>query len=268
MSKIVVAIYLVIFSFSYLTGGTVAYFSNSNKGSVTLQAGTWYDGSILDFDGKNKGTVVVQSCPEVEISANFKNVGHKMQGPAEYKVFFSDSNGSPGNHGTSIFTGEFNALDKDEVITLSFEAQDEGFYVFKVYQRGGFESKGNIKEEVSSNKFNIQCKDNGSNKQNTEEQESVTETSEEAVDEASQPEEKTNEEVVEESNSEPVESETSEQDPAKVENNQNTEQNNNATEDVPEEEVNPSEGSNNGEVEAADTNNQPAGEGETNEETN
>lgn len=272
MSKIIVAFYLVIFSFSYLTGGTAAYFSNSNQGIMKFKAGTWYDGSILKFVGNN-GTVVDQSCPSVEISADFKNVGHKMRGPAKYEVYYTETEskgkGSPENHGSPIFEGQIQPLDKNEVVTLSFVADNEGFYVFKVYQVENFEGKEKDKE-IWSNKFNIKCKDKGKNKQNTEEQEMENGTSEEAVEDVSQSKEQTNKEneVVEEPSSETVEEETSQPDSAKNENNQNNEQNDSTTEDVSGEEVNSSEGSNNGEVEAADTNNQPAGEGETNEETN
>ncbi|WP_231495770.1 amyloid fiber anchoring/assembly protein TapA [Paucisalibacillus sp. EB02] len=269
-SKIIVAFYLVIYSFSYLTGGTIAYFSNSNQGYVSLTAGTWFDGSKLKFVGNN-GTDVDQSCPTVEISADFMNVGHKMQGPTKYEVYYteqgSNGGGSPENHGSPIYAGQIQALEKDEVITLSFVTENEGFYVFKVYQREGFEGKDKEKE-IWSNKFKIQCKDDkDKNNKNEEFPEKDTVTSEKAVEESSQPEEQKNNEIgiVEEPTDEPVESDTSKQDSTKDKNNQSNEQNDNTTEDVPEKQGNTAEETSS--EGATNTNNQPDGEGETNEET-
>ncbi|WP_245604779.1 amyloid fiber anchoring/assembly protein TapA [Paucisalibacillus globulus] len=269
MSKVVVAFYLLIFSFSYLTGGTIAYFSNANQATLNFGAGTWFDGSKLKFVG-NRGTNVDQSCPIVEISADFKNVGHKMQGPAEYEIYYtgeeSKGKGAPEKHGTSIFKGEFNALDKDEVITLSFEAKQEGFYVFKVYQREGFEAKGNEKAEIFSDKFIIQCKDGSeNNEKNTEGTEQDTNTSNEDIGENSQEKEPVNEEKEEvgESTEEPVKSDTPQQDPPGDDSNQSNEQNDNAANDVPENQDNTTEESL--EEETTNTNNQPVEEGETNE---
>ncbi|MUK89068.1 amyloid fiber anchoring/assembly protein TapA [Ornithinibacillus sp. L9] len=164
ISKFTLLFYLLIFSFSYLSSATDAYFNSSNQDSFTLQAGTWFDGSELVFIGKGNQNIKV--CPEVDIIVEIKNVGFEMIGPAEYEVFYVE-NGEPRVNGEKIDQGLIEPLGKDEIANLVFEADDEGFYEFKAIQREGYEGSD---KEIWSEKIKVKCNENNNDSESENEE--------------------------------------------------------------------------------------------------
>lgn len=160
-TKITIVFYLLIFSFSYLTGGTVAYFNTSGNVGITFEAGSWFDGSRLEFTGK--GNQTIKSCPEVEISADIINQGFNMVGPSKYEVYYI-KNGEPRVGGAVVFSkGVIDPLNKGEETKLSYIATEEGFYRFKSLQRDGYEGKDS---EIWSEKIKVECKDSQAKNEN------------------------------------------------------------------------------------------------------
>ncbi|TYS17863.1 amyloid fiber anchoring/assembly protein TapA [Rossellomorea vietnamensis] len=175
-SKVLLTCYILIFTLSYLNSNTTAYFSDSNADSFTIQAGNWFDNSELMFVQSN--TENLRGCPPTEISAEIKNQGFTMIGPAKYEVFY-DEEGNPKNNGGKISDGEIKPIKQNETITLSFPGELEGAFIFKVYQRDGYEGENGV---IWSHKIMVKCQDKNDNeqKESKEEQKIKTEGKDES----------------------------------------------------------------------------------------
>ncbi|RIW36098.1 amyloid fiber anchoring/assembly protein TapA [Bacillus salacetis] len=152
-SKVLLTCYILIFTLSYLNSNTAAYFSDTDEDSFTIQAGTWFDKSDLGFVKSN--TEKLKVCTPTEISADIKNHGFTMTGPAKYEVYYIEE-GSPKDNGKKIGEGEIKPIKENETITLSFPTELEGSFMFKVYQRDGYEGKNEV---IWSHKIMVKCQD-------------------------------------------------------------------------------------------------------------
>lgn len=209
--QLAVIYYVLIISFSYLTNGTLAYFSDTSKTSTTIStASDWYDGSHLIFP--KRGTQVVHSCPPVNIAVEVKNEGLSMSKPTEYEIYYTElkENGNPIKHGDLIASGWIDPIPEGETILLTFETENEGWYVFKALQRPGFEKDYINRKEVWSEKVKVQCKKQDDIKKAAEEEieidkpvEEPEEKVEEKTREDMKPEDKDIEEKMEEEKLEP-----------------------------------------------------------------
>ncbi|WP_229740652.1 amyloid fiber anchoring/assembly protein TapA [Ornithinibacillus halotolerans] len=223
MGKLVLIFYLALFSFTYLTGGTIAYFNTSSTGTLTFTAAdTWFDGSNLVFI--DKPVQNVKACPEVEISTRLKNEGIKMSGTTKYEIYFTNDKGNPKNHGELIVNnGIVPPLDNGEVTELTHLAKEAGFYTFKVYQREGYEGKSS---EIWSKKIHVNC--NAAKPNNDEQvQDDTVENEEQANEEVnSETEEKSNSDnsQPDENKEEQNESNQQSEEPETVEEEQNAEE--------------------------------------------
>ncbi|MFD2044971.1 amyloid fiber anchoring/assembly protein TapA [Ornithinibacillus salinisoli] len=169
ISKILLISYIFLFGFSYLASSTGAYYSSNSGDSFTFQAGTWWDGSDLVFTGK--GNQNIKSCPPIEITVGMKNKGFSMTDTSEYEVFYVET-GEPKINGEKIATGIIQPIEADAETQLTYEAEEEGFYMFKAIQRDGYE--GTSSKEIWSEKIKVNCKDKEKN--NTDEKTDETET--------------------------------------------------------------------------------------------
>ncbi|MGP4064533.1 amyloid fiber anchoring/assembly protein TapA [Oceanobacillus sp. M65] len=154
--KVVAICYISVFTLGYLASGTGAYFVSSQESEQVIQAGTWWDGSELDFVGKP--TVEEKACPQMNVSMELENKGFSMTDTTTYEVFYSET-GNPQKTGKKVASGEIKTLEKGETVSLSYKAEKEGFYVFKALQHPLYGEETEKPLEVWSKKVNAKCKE-------------------------------------------------------------------------------------------------------------
>lgn len=191
MIKLTIICYIVIFSVSYLTTGTSAYFSDIEEINPVIIAGEWeqWDESSLGFT--TKGNQNIKQCP-AEIEVKLKNVGDgDMQDDSTYDIYYV-TNGNPEKHGEKIELDEkegiIKPLKKGEETTLTYETNKSGVYVFLAYQH----EKHPEEEEAWSKWIKVDClkvkpSTVKENKQNTTTNEEVDNTTE-IIEKRDQPE--------------------------------------------------------------------------------
>src|SRR5690554_5438062 len=141
-------------SLSLLTTGTAAFFSNNSKVNTTISsANDWWDKSDLEFT-KN-GTTNIKECGPVEIFAELKNIGLDMTKKTEFEVYYI-KNGNPKN-GKKVDGGDVEPLNSNETGQITFLAEEEGSYAFKVYQREGYDNDYENRQEIWSGKIQVKC---------------------------------------------------------------------------------------------------------------
>lgn len=146
--KVALICYVVIFSVSYLTSGTSAYFSSHQQVNPVITAGDWeteqpedsdeeWDESSLVFT--TKGNQNIKQCP-AEIEIKLKNAGQgDMQDDSTYEIYYVQ-NGNPEQHGEKIELEEneeeriIEPLKSGEKTKLTYETNVSGVYVFVAYQ--------------------------------------------------------------------------------------------------------------------------------------
>lgn len=155
--KVIAVWYIVIFTGSYLSSNTSAYFSSTSEVNGVLQAGTWekenpdngpWDNSSLSFNGNDQ---TINSCSTTNISVDIKNSGNNMEGKASYEVYYAE-NGNP-KKGVKVGEGTILAISSNDSISLSYDAEKPGNYKFKAYQRPGHPGQG----ELWSQTISITC---------------------------------------------------------------------------------------------------------------
>ncbi|WP_026672923.1 amyloid fiber anchoring/assembly protein TapA [Alkalihalobacterium bogoriense] len=170
--------YASILSLSLVTSDTVAYFNDPKKTSFSIQSGTWWDGSKLTFVKHN--TENIKSCEPNSITAQIKNEGFDMMDATEYEVvYWPTDNRNPQHKGDVIYEGVIDPIGKNEIVTLQFEAEKEGSYKFKAYQRPGFNDNYDTREAIWSHKIMMNCKGKQEKEANSDVAEEVEESKEE-----------------------------------------------------------------------------------------
>ncbi|KUP04429.1 hypothetical protein Q75_15685 [Bacillus coahuilensis p1.1.43] len=152
--KIMLIGYVMIFTVSYLTSNTTAYFSDSSNETLSIQAGTWFDGSNLQVGSHNGETIA--ACPQEELQVVVKNTGFSMTGPTEYEIYYS-TDGEPNQNGEKVEEGQIQPIEQNGSITLSYQASADGAYMFKVYQRPGYGENDEGRTEIWSSKIVVSC---------------------------------------------------------------------------------------------------------------
>ncbi|WP_163970565.1 amyloid fiber anchoring/assembly protein TapA [Oceanobacillus halotolerans] len=154
LCKIVAICYGSIFLFSFLTSGTGAYFNSANEDQFTLQAGTWWDGSELEFIGN--GNQNIKQCPPTELSVEIQNNGFTMMDSTKYEIYYIE-NGNPQQNGDMVAGGNIPPIVEGDVETITHEVENAGQYQFKAYQREDY--KGDH-HEIWSEKVIVKCNKN------------------------------------------------------------------------------------------------------------
>ncbi|MFA1821319.1 amyloid fiber anchoring/assembly protein TapA [Virgibacillus oceani] len=137
--KLVLIWYLVVFSFSYLTSGTVAHFFDMEEADAKVLAGYWadgWDGSSLTFiqDGNEN----IKACDDpVEVAMEIKNVGDEdMVSGSSFDIYYIE-NGNPEKHGEKLGEGNIPVLNSNESTEITYLAQEPGVYAFLAQQPEG-----------------------------------------------------------------------------------------------------------------------------------
>lgn len=167
ISKVIAIGYLSIFTIGYLTSGTEAYFNDTNVKNQQIQAGTWWDGSDLQFVGKN--TQNIKTCPPTDITVKVKNNGFTMLESTKYEIYYVE-NGNPKNKGKKIAEGQISPIDAGETTTLSYKADQKGSYMFKALQRPGHEEDYDERHELWSEKVMVKCLDEQQEKEDPQQE--------------------------------------------------------------------------------------------------
>ncbi|KMJ58927.1 hypothetical protein AB685_07580 [Bacillus sp. LL01] len=154
--QIFVILYVSLINASIITTTTEAQFNKSITTQNFIQAGHWYDGSILSFI--DKPTQNIKACAPMEINVRLKNTGFSMLDSTTYEVYYSNNaNGNPKQTGSKIAEGVLNPLSQNEIGSLNFTAEKDGAYMFKLFQRPEFKESGNVNSIEWSEKVIINC---------------------------------------------------------------------------------------------------------------
>ncbi|MDY0404815.1 amyloid fiber anchoring/assembly protein TapA [Virgibacillus sp. 179-BFC.A HS] len=155
--KIMIVCYLIVFGISFMTSDTSAYLSSQSKVSGEITAGEWEvaDESKLAF--LDKGNQNLKACP-ANMKVTLKNIGKgPMLQTSTYEIYYV-VNGNPKKHGTKVRLnqgeGTVKILEKGETVTLSYQTDKPGRYIFKVYQSGVHDEK----TAVWSKEIKVNCK--------------------------------------------------------------------------------------------------------------
>jgi YqxM protein len=173
VSKGVLACYLIIFSMSYLTDNTSAYFITNNQVNGVLTAGEWELDINLEF--QQQGNQNIKTCPST-ITVVIQNIGQdNMQEEGLYEVYYAEK-GNPKNGvklDLSDSEGVIPALASGETVELTFSANQEGFYMFKAF------SNQEKLDEESTWSEKIKCKSHKQTEEQSEPVENVEDLQEE-----------------------------------------------------------------------------------------
>ncbi len=221
--KAVIVLYMVIFSASYVTTDTVAYFDDTNVSAVTITAGTWEDEQDKDEKENVKDEVkeeledrsslafvdqeatASETCPahmEVEVT----NTGDgPMRTKGFYEVYYVED-GHPEDDGEKLsmedHEGTLEILKEEDTKKLAYETSTSGFYQFVIFQ----DEDASEKDRVWSEVIEVVCEE-----EESEESEDETEQVEEDQREDKASEESVkDEESAEENNKDYNEENTSE----------------------------------------------------------
>ncbi|WP_413376040.1 amyloid fiber anchoring/assembly protein TapA [Alkalihalobacillus sp. 1P02AB] len=143
--------YAVVLSTAVLTSDTFAFFSDSSQSKMSIQTGTWWDGSDLSFIGEGEE---LEACVPMDITVKIKNDGFDMIGSTEYEVYYSE-NGDPKDNGEKVGGGTVDSIKQGENMELVYEDASIGSYIFKLYQRDGYDDNYEERTELWSEKFVI-----------------------------------------------------------------------------------------------------------------
>ncbi|WP_019154445.1 amyloid fiber anchoring/assembly protein TapA [Robertmurraya massiliosenegalensis] len=184
MIQLLAILYGCTLAITYLSSNTIAAFSSSQKETIKLQAGSWWDGSELEFVKNNAENI--KSCSSVEIIAEIKNKGFTMSGPTKYEVYYNkDNNGNPQKKGELIATGEIDPIGEGQIINLSYVAENTGSYMFKAYQHPDYNGKQS--SEIWSHKMMVKCSQNHVTEKEVDESKEVIDENESAKEEVDIP---------------------------------------------------------------------------------
>lgn len=218
--KALIVLYLVIFSSTYLTTDTVAYFDDTNVSAIMITAGTWEDEEEeQDKDEKENMKDDVKEEPEDRSSLAFVDpevtesetcpahieveVTNTGDGPmltkGFYEVYYVED-GHPEDDGEKLpmedHEGILEILEEEATKKLVYETSTSGFYQFVIFQ----DEDASEKDRVWSEVIEVVCEEEESeesedeNKEQVEEDQQEDQTSEEAVEDEESAEENTSEE--------------------------------------------------------------------------
>jgi len=155
LTQILTIWYATLIIVGTLTSNTFAYLSDSDSTNISISSGSWWDGSDLAFMGK-KETENIKKCDPIEIRIDLENKGSSMIGTTEYEVYFVD-NGNPKENGSRVAEGVIQPIESGKTVTLTYLTEENGSYIFKVFQRPGYNDNYEERKELWSKKFMINC---------------------------------------------------------------------------------------------------------------
>ncbi|WAA11840.1 amyloid fiber anchoring/assembly protein TapA [Fervidibacillus halotolerans] len=151
ISQIFVIFYVTIFILALLTSSTKAEFIKREETSFEVQSKTWWEKSELKIIGTNFENE--EGCLPIFISVDVQNIGNSMTGASSEVYYVVEGNLK--KNGKKIAEGMIHPLNSDEIVQISYQVQEEGIYVFKVYQTLGLENR-NVKE-IWSEQVVVKC---------------------------------------------------------------------------------------------------------------
>lgn len=158
LTQVLLIWYVAIISLSLLTSGTVAYFNTSSKVNATISAGKWWDDSDLTFVTGNQN---IKACAPIEIEVELKNSGEDMAGTTKFEVYYVEQGNPENKHGEKVGEGTVEEIKGGKTAKLTFDAKDNGFYKFKVFQRPEYQGNGSL--EIWSHMIHVNCNAASSN---------------------------------------------------------------------------------------------------------
>lgn len=170
-SQVMIMLYALLVSITLLSSSTVAHYSDRNNVHATISsASDWWDGSKLMF--VEKETEVIHSCTELDLRVEIKNVASDMSKSTNFEIYFSEQTDNlVEEHGDLIVDGEISPLLSDQVTVLTYQASEEGWYVFKAYQRAGYNQNYDERTEIWSHQINVQCNEEQQSESTNEKEE-------------------------------------------------------------------------------------------------
>ena len=164
--KLALIWYLCIFSAGYLTSQTATVFTDKKQLNGVIATGTWGGSESEDTEDQekqdnsklaflSKGNPKINFCETDNIDVKIKNVGNgDMKREGSYEVFYIE-NGNPKN-GEKIKLAEdegvIPVLKQGETTKLTYQASQEGMYMFLAKQSGE-----QHKESIWSKKIIVHC---------------------------------------------------------------------------------------------------------------
>lgn len=160
--KTLAIIYLVCFICIYLTSNTEAQFTDTHVHNQLIQAGEWWDGSSLVFP--NQDHQVINSCEPVELQAEIYNDSQsEMYDSTAYEVYqvSFDRVTQAVELGDKVSEGmmDTDIIGAYESSTLTYTATAPNDYIFKVYQRPGYNDHEEKRTSIISDVFTVNCVD-------------------------------------------------------------------------------------------------------------
>lgn len=223
IAKIALVGYLLIFTASYITSNTTAYYSSQQTVSQLIAAGEWEQieeevedeldevekaDEIEDFEESSLAFItdedqIIKVCEPLIIRIEIENNGEvAMQEEGIYEVYYVET-GDPKEDGEKLELTEgegiIETLTSGEKIELTHEIHQPGVYIFFAYQHGNDKDQ----DGVWSNEILIDCELVGTSEdENIEEspttsQEKIAEESDKLQDQEEQTSDDTEEEIIE-----------------------------------------------------------------------
>ncbi|HLR16051.1 MAG TPA: amyloid fiber anchoring/assembly protein TapA [Bacillota bacterium] len=202
--KTVLIFYIVLYSASYLTTDTVAYFGEKNVSNIMIAAGTWENeededeekdeeereegekDSVQEEEEEDRSSLAfitpgdtTQSKCHMEVQVTNDGEG-PMLSEGFYEVYYSEQK-NPKIEGESVALGEnegiIPVLTKGEEISISFEPNKNGMYQFVLY------GNDDIPEEewIWSDVIEIECLKEAEKTEEEEKQEEPTNETDELI---------------------------------------------------------------------------------------
>ncbi|MDY0393708.1 amyloid fiber anchoring/assembly protein TapA [Virgibacillus halophilus] len=146
--KIFAICYTFLFTASYLSSNTSAYFNTQTVASSTIAAGVWdkeVEKASLSF--KNASNQNSKTCPGM-IHVSLENTGDKnMQKAGTYTIYYAEKD-DPKN-GKELKKAPIRVLTPGDTMELDYEATKPGTYIFKAAQSD--------EDSIWSKQFKLTC---------------------------------------------------------------------------------------------------------------
>lgn len=158
VSKVAVICYLMIFSVSYLTASTEAYFASPEQVSkINITTGIWVDESSFVFN--ETGNEQINACPAV-IEVEVENDGDgPMLAEGSYEIYYAEDGGDPLEDGIKLELDEnegiIEILEVGETTKLTYETSDPGVYMFVTYKHDIISDE----DRFMSEEIIVECED-------------------------------------------------------------------------------------------------------------
>lgn len=157
--KLMLLLYIFIFSINYLTSSTSANFTSKSDVNMSISAGHWNNNNpSSSLTIVSNGNQNLKSCPP-DISIKVKNIGDgPMEQNAFYDVYYVDHGNPKTEKGEKINNepGIIPKLNSGEETVIKYEISNPGFYKFYVYESEESKEKG-----IWSEKIKVSCNENG-----------------------------------------------------------------------------------------------------------